>query len=200
MKYQLLFLSLLTTALSASLFGDRPTVAEPAPLFQPIVREIRDRLPQNFKMRLPASLPEFTEELPLYAFIPADDVQVVGIGDKDIFSVLVADEPGCASKSDPGECLVGVISVTEALSESPLQPDDLPGERDNLTAVTLAEAATGFYFTQEDEIQLIVWEQDNLGYLLFSEKCSDGCLTQAEMIEIATSAANEPAIVSAAND
>ena len=195
MKYQLLFLSLVSTV-GTCLFSQRPSLAEPAPIFQPIVREIRDRLPQNFQMRLPAFLPEFTEDLQLYSFVPDDDFKIFDLGGKDVFSVLISDIPGCDRQEDLSECIVGVISVTEALSQAPLKPGDLPPDSEDLTPVTLTNGATGFYFVQDKQAQFVVWQQDGLGYLLFSGKCEDECVSKQQLIEIATSAATEPAITS----
>ena len=194
MKYQTLSLSLLGTLLGANLFGGYPATAKPAPIFQPIVREIRDRLPAEFKMRLPATLPEFTKDLPLFAFVVDDDIKIFG---QDVFSVLISDIPGCEEEKDPSECTVGVIGVTEALSEEPLQPEDLPDDSEDLTPVALTNTAQGFYFVQDKQAQFVVWEQDELGYLLFSGKCESECLSKQQMIEIAKSAASEPAILSA---
>ncbi|MEL6929020.1 MAG: hypothetical protein AAFO95_10325 [Cyanobacteria bacterium J06600_6] len=196
MKYQLLLLSLIGTALGANLLETRPSQAEPAPVFQPIIQDIRDRLSTDFQMRLPAALPEFTKSLDLYAFVADDEMQVVNIKGQDVFSVIVSDLPNCEQSDDPEDCIVGVISVTEALSDSALTPEDLPDNRQDLTPITLAEGAEGFYFTQNEEIQLVIWEQDNLGYLLMTEQCDDECVSKQQMIEMAQSAALQPPIYS----
>ncbi|MEM8675350.1 MAG: hypothetical protein AAGF83_15965 [Cyanobacteria bacterium P01_G01_bin.67] len=194
MKYQLLGLSILGTVLSFQLFSDRPSYGEPETIFQPIIQEIRDRLPKNYQLRLPAALPKFTEELELYAFIPDDDLQLIGVGEKEVFTIAVASLPNCAEQEDPTNCIVGIVGVTEAISDSALEMEDLPPNSENVIPINLAQDVSGFYLEQGTEMQLVVWEQDRLGHLLVVKKCEDNCVSQEELIEMAISAARKPAI------
>ena len=56
--------SLFKTILSLAVLGiyslgkPQTTIAEPAPIFQPIIEEIRNKLPSNLVFRLPSRLPE----------------------------------------------------------------------------------------------------------------------------------------------
>lgn len=198
MKYQLLFWTLVVVSLGIDSYQPHKSQAKPAPIFQPIIEEIRDRIPADFKMRLPASLPSVAEDLELYAFIPDDDLDLIslGEGEQNIFTVLVADADDCEDKDDPLDCTVGIIGVTEITSESDLQVSDLPSDSVDITRIKLSQDAKGFYFVQDEDYQFVVWKQDRLAHLLIAKKCSDDCASKQELIDMAKSAANEPAITS----
>ena len=199
MKYQLLFWILVAINLGIDSFTDRQSQAQPAPIFRPIIQEIRDRMPADFKMRLPASLPSVAEDLELYAFIPDDDLDLIslGEGEQNIFTVLVADTDDCEDKDDPLDCTVGIIGVTEITSESDLQVNDLPSDSVDVTSINLDQEATGFYFVYDEDYQFVVWKQDELAYVFITKKCRDDCVSKQELIDMAKSAAHEPAITSA---
>ena len=157
-------------------FSDRTSQAKPTPIFEPIIEEIRTQLPSDFQMRLPASLPSFTEDLELYAFIPDDEVDVVTIGegdypkgtlspadllrkrDRDVFTVLVSETSDCATEDNPLDCTVGIVGVTETTSESDIQADDLPSDSVDITPIELSEEVKGFYFVQDEDYQPKTYE------------------------------------------
>ena len=198
MKYQLLFWTLVVVSLGIDSYQPHQSQAKPAPIFQPIVEEIRDRIPSDFKMRLPASLPSVAEDLELYAFIPDDDLDVISLGDSDreVFTVLVSETSDCAYEDDPLDCTVGIIGVTESISKTDIQADDLPSDSVDVTRINLGKEAQGFYFVQDEDSQFVVWKQDELVHLFIAAKCSDDCVSKQELINMARSAANEPAITS----
>ena len=196
MKYQLLFWTLVAISLGIDSYQPRQSQAKPAPIFQPIIEEIRDRLPTDFKMRLPASLPSVAEDLTLYAFIPDDDLDLISMDDRDVFTVLISETPDCVERENPLDCTVGIIGVTESISESDIQADDLPSDSVDVTPIKLGKEVKGFYFVQDRDSQLVVWKQDKLVHLFIAEKCSDNCVSKQELIDLARSAANEPAITS----
>lgn len=199
MKYQMLFWTLIAISLGFDLFGEHQSQAKPAPIFQPIIEEIRTRIPSNFQMRLPAFIPDDFEDLTLSAFIPDDELDVISIefGNHDVFSVIVSSTDDCAEEDNPLDCTVGIISVSETNSESKLQIEDLPQDIADITPVELNEYAQGFYFIQDEDYQFVVWKQDELAYLFITRKCNDECVSKHQLIDMAQSAADEPPITRA---
>lgn len=198
MKYQLLFWSLIGISLGFDLFGDRTSYSYPAPVFQSIVEEIKTRIPSNLKIRLPGHISPVPEDITLYSFIPDDDFDFISLGEKDLdtFIVLVSETPDCEQENNPLDCTVGIIGVSETSSLENLEIDDLPDDIADLTPVKLNKHAQGFYFVQDEDYQIVVWKQDRLAHLLIAESCDDDCVLKQDLIEMATSAANEPAITS----
>lgn len=199
MKYQMLFWSLIAISLGSDLFGKHQSQARPAPVFQPIIEEIRTRIPSDFQMRLPAFITDDFEDLTLHAFIPDDDLDLISIGEDnhEVFAVLVSETHDCAESENPLDCSVGIIGVTETRSESDLQIEDLPGDIADITPVELNEYAKGYYFVQDEDYQFVVWKQDELAYLFITEKCSDECVSKHQLIDMAQSAAYETPITRA---
>ena len=195
MKYQILFWTSIVISLGLDVFNKHQSLAKPAPIFQPIIEEIRTRMPSDFQLRLPTFIPDDFEDLTLYAFIPDDELDLISIGDgdRDVFSVIVSSTHDCAEEDNPFDCTVGMISVTETRSDQ-LQIENLPKDVADITPVEFNEDAQGFYFIQNEDNQFVVWKQDELAYLFIAKKCSNECLSKHQLIDMAQSAADEPPI------
>ena len=201
MKYQLLFWTLFGISFGIDFFDNRLSHSTPAPVFEPILTEIRDRLPNNLKLRLPAEVTPTVEETILYSFIPDDDLDLISMGDPTLnaFMVMISEFPDCVDQKNPLDCSIGLVGVSETSSDRDLTVADLPEDLEDLTSVKFGKDAKGFYFVQHEIYQLVIWKQDALAHLLIAETCDDGCVTKTELIEMAHSAANEPAITSSDN-
>jgi hypothetical protein len=151
-----------------------PVQAEPAPVFAPILSEVRQRLPQGLQMRLPTTLPDRPE--PLYAFVRSSQ--------QGLF-VYLATEAGCNQPS----CSVGGAAVlTEAGFAS--------WERKlaDATPIELPNGIQGYYLQQgrgEDADHYVIWQQDGSSYVLGADNRN---ASEQELMQIAASMVNEPAI------
>ena len=119
MKYQLIFWTLFGISLGIDFWGDRQSHSAPAPVFRPIIQEIRTRIPSNLQLRLPTNLPPLSEDVTLYSFILDDDFDLISLGSEDLntFMVLVSDIPNCQQQDNPLDCTVGIIGVSETTSK-----------------------------------------------------------------------------------
>jgi hypothetical protein len=148
--------------------------AEPAPLFRPLIDDIRNQLPPGLEMRLPANLPPSNIEL--YPYIESDSTG---------FRVNLAFKPNCSSPS----CTFGGLGVfTEDGSKV------WPPKGDNIIAVDLGNGIRGYYLTrgpEDNRLRYVFWEQDGLKYAIGAQAFA---ITQKELIEVATSMVKEPAI------
>jgi phage tail protein X len=151
-----------------------PVQAEPAPVFAPILSEVRQRLPQGLQMRLPATLPDRPE--PLYAFVRSSQ--------QGLF-VYLATEAGCNQPS----CSVGGAAVlTEAGFAS--------WERKlaDATPIELPNGIQGHYLQQgkgEEADRYIIWQQEGSNYVLGADNRN---VSEQELVQIAASMVSEPAI------
>lgn len=74
-------------------------------------------------MRLPAYIPDFSQDVSLYSFVPDKNLKFFSMGkeDLDTFMVVVSEIPDCQSKKDPLDCTVGIIGVSETDSKSDIR-------------------------------------------------------------------------------
>jgi hypothetical protein len=168
--------------LAGGLLQQTRAFAEPAPLFQPLVEDIRNQLPKGSKIRLPAFMPE--SSIPLYPYIHSD---------KNIFAVNIAITPDCATAKNASSCTAGGFGVFTTNSKN------TPPKGDNVTPITLGNGVKGFYFTRgsgENLHQYVFWQQDGLQYGLGVGGGASADVTQQELIDIAASTVNEAPIVS----
>jgi hypothetical protein len=145
--------------------------AAPAPIFQPLIRDIRNQLPRGMIMRLPAFLPPSSTKL--YPSIDSGD---------GYFTVVLGSQPGCNFNA----CLTGSISVA--------RPNSDPGnDWQNGTPVTLGSRIRGFYSSYSTmsggETRSITWEQNGMIF-----DVSSRLMSRRQLIDIATSMTNEPPI------
>ena len=149
--------------------------AAPDPLFEPILDDLQQELPDGWQFRLPATLPSDSE---LYPFISqASDTEVV---------VSLGLTPDCADPS----CAVGLIGVTDVEPTD----DNWPPTGENVTPVDLGPGIEGYYLLRgegEAMNQLVMWQQDGLTYAIATLADSS---SQEEFIAIARSMVSEPPI------
>ena len=198
MKYQLLLWSLIAAIIGIESYKNSPTTAKPAPIFESVIEEVRSQIPSNLQLRLPGFIPQVSEEITLYSFIPDRDLDLINLGDEDLdtFMVVVSQIPDCHQAKNPLDCIVGIVGVSETSPDSKLELDDLPEDIEDLTAIELNQSTQGYYFIQNEDYQLVIWEQENLAHLLIARHCEENCLDKQDMTKMAISAANEPAISS----
>ena len=149
--------------------------ASPAPLFEPVLDDIRRELPEGWQMRLPSSLPSNSE---LFPFISeATDIKLV---------ISLGLTPDCASAT----CTIGMIGATDA--DATVQ--DWPPAGRNVTPVDLSQEIQGYHLLRGEgdaTNQLIMWQQDGLVYGIVTMA---GALNQEQLVTIARSMASEPPI------
>ncbi|MEO0491150.1 MAG: hypothetical protein AAFZ49_16600, partial [Cyanobacteria bacterium J06659_2] len=131
-------LAALLLGYSGALFAAQ---AAPDPLFEPILDDLQQELPDGWQFRLPAALPSDSE---LYPFISqASDTEVV---------VSLGLTPDCADPS----CAVGLIGVTDVEPTA----DNWPPTGENVTPVDLGPGIEGYYLLRgegEAMNQLVMW-------------------------------------------
>jgi hypothetical protein len=168
--------------LVSGLLQQTRAIAEPAPLFQPLVEDIRQQLPKGLKIRLPAFMPE--SSIPLYPYIHSD---------KNLFAINIAITPDCATAKNSSSCTAGGFGVFNAKARNE------PPKGDNVTPIHLGNGVKGFYFTRgsgENLHRYVFWQQDGLQYGLGVGGGTSADVTQQELIDIAASTVNEVPIVS----
>ncbi|GAB4540652.1 MAG: hypothetical protein Tsb0014_32030 [Pleurocapsa sp.] len=186
MKYQLLFWSLVAIIVGIETLNQERSQAEPASIFQPIIRDIKTLLPENVEMRLPAFLPTLPEEITLYSFVLQDKEK---LNQKKSLMVLISDTPDCKNQKDPFSCAVGGMAVANA----PWKPDKFLQDAEDVTPIVLGNNLEGFYFVHQDS-RCVIWQQNQLIYQIITPQESSEYVSKQQLIEIAKSAANEPAI------
>ena len=148
--------------------------AAPDPMFEPILDDIRQQLPDGWQFRLPAAVPS---DSALYPFVSeATETQLV---------VSLGITPDCADPS----CTIGMIGVTD-----PTTIESWPPAGETVTPVDLEGGIQGYYLIQGEGSaanQLVMWQQDGLTYAIVTLADSP---SQGEFVEIARSMASEPPI------
>ena len=198
MKQRVFIYSLLLFVSTFNLFTLKQSQAKSRSIFQPIIKDIKTRLPSGLELRLPSFIPT-PPEATLYSFLPNDNSKIAIALDDDLkmefFTVLIANTPDCAEQKNPHDCLVAAVGVTEDPIKSPTQLNSLLAKhREDITKVKFEPDIEGFYFTERD-MQSVIWRQNQMAHLLLTKKCDDECISKQELINMAKSAANEPAIV-----
>ena len=198
MKYKLFIYTLLPFVCILNLFCTEQSQAKPGSVFKPIIDDIKTRLPSGLELRLPTFIPASPPDATLYSFLPDDDSKIaIAINDlkMEFFTVLIADTPDCAEQKNPQECLVGAVGVTKDPIRSQIQLNNLLAKHEgDITKVKFEPGIEGVYFTERN-MQSIIWRQNKMAHLLLTEKCDDECISKQELINMAKSAANEPAII-----
>ena len=201
MKYKFLN-TLIPFVIVLNLFYIRQSQAKPSPIFKPIMKNLKTRLPSNLRMRLPASVLTSAKGSTLYSFLPDDDSKLtIDLGDlkMDFFTVLIADRFNCSEQKNIQDCLVAAVGVTEDPIESQAELNALLADNEeDITTIKFGREIEGFYF-EEADLQLIIWRQNEMAHLLMSKKCSNRdriCVSEPQLIDMAKSAAKEPPITS----
>jgi hypothetical protein len=151
-----------------------PVQAEPAPVFAPILSEVRQRLPQGLQMRLPATLPDRPE--PLYAFVRSSQKGLL---------VYLAIDPKC---KQPNCSVDGAAVFTDAEFAS------WQRKLANAKPITLPKGVQGYYLQQgkgEDADHFVIWQQEGSNYVVGVDNRN---ASEQELVQIAASMVSEPAI------
>jgi hypothetical protein len=159
-------------------------IAEPDAMFQPILGEIRDRLPEGMVMRLPSEIEVIGANgvIPLYAKIISSNSSELLLG---FYS-----QPDCQA----GFCQIGItlsVSKPDAAARSRISSG---------SPITLKEGIVGTYIYIDVQgvtripYNIIVWEQDGLIYSVRLPSL-DRERDKENIIKIAKSMANELPIV-----
>ena len=121
--------------------------AAPDPLFEPVIDEIRQELPEGWQFRLPSDIPSEGE---LYPFISeASDTRLV---------VSLGITPDCAATN----CTIGMIGVTS-------EADNWPPAGNSVTSVDLGAGVEGYHMVRGEgdaSNRLVMWQQDELTYAI----------------------------------
>lgn len=204
MKFRLIS-TLLPFVFAFNLFSNRQSQANPSPIFQPIIKEIETRLPSGLEMRLPAAVPTSTQDATLYSFLPNEDSELIfEFNDLKVefFTVLIGNTSDCLEQKNSEDCLVAAVGVAEDPIESQSELDALlaDSEEDIATGkfergIEIDRGIEGFYVI-DGELQSIIWRQEKMAHLLVSKKCGRDCISKQQLIDMAESATEEPAITS----
>ena len=204
MKFRLIS-TLLAFVFAFNLFHNRQSQAKPSPIFQPIIKEIETRLPSGLEMRLPSAVPTSTQDATLYSFLPDEDSELIFEFDDlkmEFFTVFIGDTSDCSEQKNYQDCLVAAVGVTEDPIESQSELDALLADSEEHIAtgkfergIEIDHGIEGFYLVN-GELQSIIWRQEKMAHLLMSKKCDRDCISKQQLINMAKSAAQEPAVTS----
>ena len=134
------------TMMLGGVFGfSSQAMAAPADIFDPVLSDIRQQLPQGTNLRLPAYFP--TSTINLYPHFEADEKG---------FRVNITADPNCGVSS----CALGSIGI---LSET----EPWPPTADTVEPISLISGLEGHYLTWGQgwfKSHTIVWRQDGQTY------------------------------------
>lgn len=173
MKYKsLLSLTVTLIIVGVGVFTPIPAIAEPDPIFKPIIGEIRNKLPSNLVFRLPSRLPgAITREMsPQLIFDVNSERAYLALEDKDCLPRFRRGGRGFALACQP-------FSVASSTLASKYYRED--GQRGE--SVTVSSNVRGYHF-QGADWNTVSWVQDNNYFKIYS-----GYVRRNELIEIARS-------------
>jgi hypothetical protein len=169
----LVSLTVLGTGLCA---GIESAIAQPAPVFRPLVDDIRRQLPKGLKMRLPASMPN--SPIQLYPFIQSDD---------KVFRIHIGIKPDCSTSANSSSCTVGVLAVF-----LPNNSRNWPPQGKEISSVNLIGGIRGYYLASSGG-KSIFWEQEGLRYAV---AVATNVVSQQQLLDLVNSMVSQPAIAS----
>lgn len=194
-RASLLSLSASLAVLSIGLLTKmQSTPAEPAPIFQPILSDIRSQLPQGTEIRLPSTFPTFDRSVLSKALsVPIDGNIYPYVDSKnEAIAVNFGVIPNCAASARPDQCTLGSIGVFKSR-----KPKFWPPKGDNVTPIDLGNGIRGYYLTRgsgHNTLRYVSWQQNGWQYMLGTAAFA---MSQQQIIDTAISAASEPPITSA---
>ncbi|ABW26588.1 hypothetical protein [Acaryochloris marina] len=151
----------------------RTATAAPAPVFQPVISEIRKQLPPGGMLRLPAYLPD--SDVTLYPYLKTD---------AQSFGVYLAFKPSCQVPS----CTIGGAGILT-------QEQAWPPNGKNRLQVELAQGIQGYHIAlgqgRGGKANYVYWQQDGQTYSIGALELG---ASKEEVIEMAKSMAIEPPI------
>lgn len=170
-------LSLMVTLIivGVGVFAPISAIAEPDPVFKPIIGEIRNKLPSNLVFRLPSRLPGvITNKIsPQLTFDVNSERAYLALEDKDCHLRFRRGSRGYILACLP-------FSVASSTLASKYYRED--GERgERATAVQLSSNVRGYHF-QGADWNTVSWVQDNNYFKIYS-----GYVRRNELIEVARS-------------
>ena len=177
--------SLFKTILSLAVLGiyslgkPQTTIAEPAPIFQPIIEEIRNKLPSNLVFRLPSRLPEVvTREMsPKLTFDVNSERAYLALEDENCPSRFSGG--GRGSRGYGLVCLrfsVTSSTLTSIYYQQNRQRRDLSS---GATVIELSNNVRGYHFPGAGWSS-VSWVQDNIYFSIYS-----GSASARDLIEVA---------------
>ena len=146
--------------------------AAPAPLFDAVLPDIQQQLPDDLQMRLPSYVPEQPE--PLYPSVAVGDTGLV---------VYLSPDPDCDRGVQPDCLTVGGAAAMHPTAFADWQQR----HQEELSPVALSNNITGHYLTidyGEGELRYVAWQQDQTGYVLGA--VAEG-FSQDEFLRVANS-------------
>ncbi len=191
--------SLFGFIVSVSLLGiglfTRPqfTIATPAPIFRPIIRNVQNQLPRRMIMRLPASLDitGVNGRIRIYPILEPNSRSCFG---RNCFRISLASEPDCQARA----CGLGYIATFRPSSDYADIVQSLGDERYRVTSsISLREGIRGTYVYADPRgvssgpFSAVIWNQNGQTFIVslpFSQQ------EKQKIINIAISMANEPPI------
>ena len=178
MKFKKLLIGLASlTVLGSGLFAKvESTIAQPAPVFRPLLDDIRRQLPKGLKMRLPSSMP--ASAIQLYPFIQSDD---------KVFRINIGIKPDCSASANSLSCTVGVLAVF-----APANSKNWPPQSKEISPVNLSGGIRGYYLAK-DGGRTIYWEQEGLRYIV---AVMASAVSQQQLLDVVNSMVSQPAIAS----
>ncbi|MEG4087943.1 hypothetical protein [Microcoleus sp. Pol12B4] len=166
-------------------------MAEPAPIFRPFIRDIQTQLPRNMVMRLPASipyrsLPPANSNNTLYSYLSSRGGEL---------SIQLYYRPGCRANA----CFAGEFSASNSDTRMAELEKQAKWPCANAVSVNIKSGIQGVYTNircggSGDGSQTIFWKQNGL---TFSAQLRAAANIKQELLDVATSMANEPPIQSA---
>lgn len=152
----------LLLGLAMSLSSAVETIAAPAAVFTPYIDRIRQRLPPNFEMRLPAEI-TLGDAIPL----EPDEINqlVVRIFSTPAPARLTVSLFTC--ESSPFPCLVGSFAVDSARDANAQRELNL--HRARQSPISLASGIEGYYRdgtrqTPPSDFSSVMWQQNDMIY------------------------------------
>lgn len=160
--------------------------AAPAPVFSPLIKDIRSQLPQGVGLRLPSFLPATNSKL--YPLIDSRG---------NNFGVHIFNQPECTANV----CYVGSFSVSRDSNQERIK--FLSSESClNAAKVTLKTGIQGIYSKNTcggsgSGTQTVLWQQNGLYFglaLKLPNKGGTGSISYQEILDVASSMSSEPPI------
>jgi hypothetical protein len=177
MKLKALFTGLVSlTVLGCGWLAVEGAIAKPAPVFRPLIDDIRRQLPKGLKMRLPSSMP--ATGIQLYPFIESDG---------KVFKINMGIKPDCAASANSSSCTVGVLAVL-----SPPNSKSWPPTDKDISPVHLRGGIHGYYLVKSGG-KSIFWEQEGLRYAV---AVAGNAVSQRQLLKVVNSMVSQPAIAS----
>jgi hypothetical protein len=150
-----------------------PASAEPLPIFQQILSQIREELPQGLQLRLPTFFPD--SKVKLYALARK--------GAKGSYIINFVNKPHCQDKKIP--CL--------AVGQLLIAPEGTIPIPENRQSIKLTHGIAGWSYqgkkTEYGVIEILSWQQDGTHFAIGG---LSGWISVADLVKMANSMITEP--------